>query len=46
MKESIVGEEPAGGANGGANKPRNDNKILDCNWDYEFLKGESEYIIV
>jgi hypothetical protein len=30
----------------GGNKPRNDNKILDCNWDYEFLKGESEYIIV
>ena len=25
---------------------KNDKKILDCNWDYEFLKGESQYIIV
>jgi hypothetical protein len=25
---------------------RGDRQVLDCNWDYEFLKGESEYVVV
>jgi hypothetical protein len=47
MKDSmVVGEEAPLGNSGISGKPRNDKKILDCNWDYEFLKGESEYVIV
>lgn len=35
IKNSMGGEEmPLGGSGVSANKPRNDKKILDCNWDY------------
>ena len=42
----MVGEDAPLGASGVSGRARNDKKILDCNWDYEFLKGESEYVIV
>lgn len=35
IKNSMGGEEvPLGGSGISANKPRNEKKILDCNWDY------------